>query len=71
MKYIFGGKNEQIQDFFQKIIMAVALFYIAIGIINKDYITLGGAIGIYVFELLIMNWNDKNKSKQDNKINKK
>ena len=53
--------------------MAVALFYIAIGIINKDYITLGGAIGIYVFELLIMNWNDKNKSKskEENKITKK
>jgi hypothetical protein len=55
----------------QRIIMVVALFYIAIGIIDKDYFTLGGAIGIYVFELLIMNWNDKNKSKEENKINKK
>ena len=57
----------------QRIIMVVALFYIAIGIIDKDYFTLCGAIGIYVFELLIMNWNDKNKSKskEENKITKK
>ena len=55
----------------QKIIMVVALFYIAIGIIDKDYVTLGEAVGIYIFELLIMNWNNKNKNKEDHEINKK
>lgn len=51
----------------QKIIMVIALYYMATGIMNKDYVTLIGAVIIYIFELFIMNGNN---TKENHKIKK-
>jgi len=51
------------QIIIQRIIMVVALYYMVVGIMDKDYFTLGMAITIYIYELVIMNWNNKNGKK--------
>ena len=55
---------------FQKIMMVVALYYIVIGIVSKDYFTLSVAVIIYVYELFLMNWNNKKRNNEDHEIRK-
>ena len=54
----------------QKIIMVIALYYIATGIMDYDYVTLIGAVIIYIFELFIMHRNNRNNTKDDHEIKK-
>lgn len=52
------------QMIIEKVIMIAALYYIFMGIIEKDYFTLSVAVIIYIFELFVMNLDSKNSNKK-------
>lgn len=54
------------QIIIQRIIMVIALYYMFTAIIDKDQWTLIVAVIIYIYELFIMNWINKNRNKKEN-----
>lgn len=54
------------QIIIQRIIMVIALYYMFTAIIDKDQWTLIEAVIIYIYELVIMNWINKNRNKKEN-----
>lgn len=54
------------QVIIQRIIMVIALYYMFTAIIDKDQWTLIEAVIIYIYELFIMNWINKNRNKKEN-----
>jgi len=54
------------QIIIQRIIMVIALYYMFTAIIDKDQWTLIEAVIIYIYELFIMNWINKNRNKKEN-----